>query len=172
MSFVMGAYPKDCTIEWKLEWANKDLFLKILQVINDKFGNLLCRAFEQGIPSAYEAFQKQHSLGYIAEKHRLHPELIEGLSDKRVNHNWKDNMKKNVSILAKCLKREKCHNRDSNQTLMSSNPFAGRLESYNESGLMMDPNMDIELGVLRYQDVDAIPRNTVTLEQQFLNKVS
>ncbi|KAK0471447.1 hypothetical protein IW261DRAFT_894345 [Armillaria novae-zelandiae] len=107
MGLLIGGSAEDRVIEWNKEWANKDLFTNILLVINDEHaadapflhpvreitgdsrhpvdsisgvvGWLFGQAFKQGIPGAYEAFQESGSLGYIAEKRNLHPELIEGL---------------------------------------------------------------------------------------------
>ncbi len=104
-SFIRGGL-EYCVIEPNEEWDTKPLFLNILQVIHDErvadvsrqvpfpvypdlpqrvdsaigaVGLLLHQAFKQRIPGAYEAFREKGTLRYIAEKSRLHLDLIEGL---------------------------------------------------------------------------------------------
>ncbi len=106
MASLMGGGPEDCVVERNVEWATKPLFLNILRVIHDEHVEcpprlstlpvipdfpqhfdsiigivsfLLGQAFSRGIFNAYEAFEHERSLCYIADRSTLHPELIEGL---------------------------------------------------------------------------------------------
>ncbi len=104
-SFIDGD-PEYCVIEPNAEWDTKPLFLNIIQVIHDErvadvpsqtpfpvypdrpqrvdsaigaVSLLLDQAFKRGIPGVYEAFREKGTLRYVAEKSRLHLDLIEGL---------------------------------------------------------------------------------------------
>ncbi|KAK0190198.1 hypothetical protein F5146DRAFT_1139781 [Armillaria mellea] len=104
-SLIDGGF-ENCVVEPPQEWATKPLFLNILQVIHDErvadapclsmvqafpdlpqhfdsiVGMIACllgQAFSKGILNAYEAFEENGSLHYIAEQSSLHPELIQGL---------------------------------------------------------------------------------------------
>ncbi|KAK0209905.1 hypothetical protein IW262DRAFT_1468213 [Armillaria fumosa] len=71
-----------------------------------------------------------------------------------VDH-WRRDMKEIVSILAECLEEEKGCNMDNNQPSMSMNHLTGRLETHHGYGWTIDPNTDVELGVVRSGNVDA-----------------